>query len=604
MSADLLGAFDPFYTDPKQKNGTTNGTTSNAPSTVDDLSFFDQPQPSNPAGVLQSSFHFPSTSTNSHPARAETSKSNQFDNDFDAWGDFESPASPPRSSPKRPRRKAYNGLHINSGHTYASSEANTGRLQRPVPSPNRLRAATQDFFSGKIIEIVERSDPAQRVDIPKPTPFTTVVNRKQNASHTPDPDVLFDADNLSESEDDDFGDFESAPPPQPEPDAQPDLVGLEMSPGMNETTRTILELSLNHDKQRKKPIHQERNLFEKIISSPKPAPESRSSRTQSPFTPWPSYGEPGKKVQARRKSPLKTAPKQPSWDDPIEPIHPKTVAANDDLWDWGEETGPREKAREIKVKPAPTKAPTPAPVDDLDDTWAWDAVDAPAQKQEPSMKRDHSPPTNVPPPSVLMTIFPEVLKSLQPKLLGPGFKNRVFSDPAALDELKSYLSIGVVAAHVVAGRKFRWKRDTILSQSMRIGQAGAGGRSGMKLTGVDKTETAREDRETGDLVCVWNDQVGRLRAAVAIANLAIHDHVEHLVVSEIQETMPVMTATLDEGALTAPKYCVLCGLKREERVFKIDSRVEDSFGEWWVDHWGHRACRDFWLKYSDKLKHR
>ena len=126
----------------------------------------------------------------------------------------------------------------------------------------------------------------------------------------------------------------------------------------------------------------------------------------------------------------------------------------------------------------------------------------------------------------------------------------------------------------------------------------------MKLMGVDKAEAAREDREAGDLVRWWKDQVGRLRSAVAAANMTIAEHSSHLQVPELNETMPVKTATLAEGAMTAPKCCVICGLKRDERVMKIDNDVEDSFGEWWVDHWGHRACKDFWVEHSDKLKHR
>ena len=59
-----------------------------------------------------------------------------------------------------------------------------------------------------------------------------------------------------------------------------------------------------------------------------------------------------------------------------------------------------------------------------------------------------------------------------------------------------------------------------------------------------------------------------------------------------------------EGTLTAPKACVICGLKREERIPKVDFQVEDSFGEWWVEHWGHRACRNFCHEHESKLKQR
>lgn len=123
----------------------------------------------------------------------------------------------------------------------------------------------------------------------------------------------------------------------------------------------------------------------------------------------------------------------------------------------------------------------------------------------------------------------------------------------------------------------------------------------MKLAGVDKAEVTREEREAADVVRVWREQIGRLRSAVAVANSSIRDGGSHLDIPEISENMPVR---VQEGGLVAPKQCVVCGLKREERVAKVDVGVEDSFGEWWVEHWGHRACRNFWLEHEAKLKHR
>ena len=123
----------------------------------------------------------------------------------------------------------------------------------------------------------------------------------------------------------------------------------------------------------------------------------------------------------------------------------------------------------------------------------------------------------------------------------------------------------------------------------------------MKLTGVDRAETVREDREATDLVRVWKEQLGRLKSAVAVANTSIQDISTHLVIPEIGETMRV---EVQEGGLAAPKQCVLCGLRREERVAKVDVGVEDSFGEWWVEYWGHRACRNFWEEHEGELKHR
>jgi len=79
----------------------------------------------------------------------------------------------------------------------------------------------------------------------------------------------------------------------------------------------------------------------------------------------------------------------------------------------------------------------------------------------------------------------------------------------------------------------------------------------------------------------------------------MHDASAHLVIPDISDNMYIKT---QEGGPTAPKPCVVCGLKRGERINKVDVQVEDSFGEWWAEHWGHRACRNFWLEHEPKLK--
>jgi len=136
---------------------------------------------------------------------------------------------------------------------------------------------------------------------------------------------------------------------------------------------------------------------------------------------------------------------------------------------------------------------------------------------------------------------------------------------------------------------------------MKIGPAAAGGKGGMKLAGVDKAEITREDREAADVVWIWKDQLGRLRSTIAVANSSIHNASQQLSIPDVSEAMHIKTKA---RGLTAPKPCLICGLKREERVNKVDVDVEDSFGEWWIDHWGHRACRNFWLEHESKLKHR
>ena len=126
----------------------------------------------------------------------------------------------------------------------------------------------------------------------------------------------------------------------------------------------------------------------------------------------------------------------------------------------------------------------------------------------------------------------------------------------------------------------------------------------MKLAGVDKAEVAKEDREVLDTLDQWKAQVGKLRTAVTAASSA--PGLPKLpAVPEIVENMPVRTLKASEGGLSATHACALCGIRREERVAKVDSEVEDSFGEWWVEGMNmHVACRNFWDEFEKKLKSR
>uniref|UniRef100_A0A8H7TMC3 PARP-type domain-containing protein n=2 Tax=Clonostachys TaxID=110564 RepID=A0A8H7TMC3_BIOOC len=126
----------------------------------------------------------------------------------------------------------------------------------------------------------------------------------------------------------------------------------------------------------------------------------------------------------------------------------------------------------------------------------------------------------------------------------------------------------------------------------------AAGSKGMKLAGVDKTQAVREDREAADIAGAWRDLVGRVRSAVAAAN---GEGLASLKVPELSDTLQVQTAKF---VPTGTSPCIICGLKREERVNKVDHDVEDSFGEWWVDHWGHRACKNFWVEHEKMLRQR
>ena len=190
------------------------------------------------------------------------------------------------------------------------------------------------------------------------------------------------------------------------------------------------------------------------------------------------------------------------------------------------------------------------------------------------------PPTNVPPPSILLSLFTPLFTSSE----------LITSTPQS-----SLLTILTTAAHIIAGRRLRWKRDPFLSQSTKIGPAPSNnkGGGGMKLTNLDPSESLKEDREAAEIVRIWQQQVGRVRSAFA-----------PLKPPDLAETMPVRTVKLGEGGVVAKRACILCGLKRDERVQGVDGQVEDSFGEWWVELWGHRHCKKFWEAQRDELRQR
>lgn len=217
------------------------------------------------------------------------------------------------------------------------------------------------------------------------------------------------------------------------------------------------------------------------------------------------------------------------------------------------------------------------------------------------------PPSNVPPPSILLLVIVETFQSLLLEIkdiitIGSSKETQNQLDQESVREINHRISMARAAARIIAGRKLRWRRDNHLSQSMKIGPANSGRAGGMKLTGINKMENRREDGEAEEAVRTWKRYIGTLRAAVATVN-SRHPEL-NLVLPEIFETMPVRIAKPSEGALFAPKICFLCGLKREERIEKVDVKVEDSFGEWWIDHWGHVDCKTFWEEHKGSLNHR
>ncbi|KAF2125799.1 hypothetical protein P153DRAFT_299574 [Dothidotthia symphoricarpi CBS 119687] len=281
-----------------------------------------------------------------------------------------------------------------------------------------------------------------------------------------------------------------------------------------------------------------------------------------------------------------------------------TIQKVDDSWDTFDDweasipTRPvphaQDKARATKSTTISTSSAAPAPV-----------LSPTSNDPQPG----ELPPTNVPPPGVLLTLFSPLFAEAQDKLFKPmaaqtlPMRNKLLAEPATIKFLQGYLMLASVAAHIIAGRKLRWKRDQHLSQGMRIGPASSRATSGMKLTGIDKGENLKEEREASDVVRIWKDQVGRLRHVVSGANQIKAGVLRP--VPDLQETMPVKALKQSEGGIPARQPCMLCGLKREERVTLADMEIEDSFGEWWIDQVNmHRGCRNLWNEHKDKLRQR
>lgn len=108
----------------------------------------------------------------------------------------------------------------------------------------------------------------------------------------------------------------------------------------------------------------------------------------------------------------------------------------------------------------------------------------------------------------------------------------------------------------------------------------------MKLSSVNKHEDVKEEQDAVDVLTLWRERAALFNALIQTAGL------RPIVVPA--GALKVVTARPEQGALKAGHACALCALKREERVLRVDEDVQDSFGEWWTEHWGHTACRVFW----------
>jgi hypothetical protein len=204
-------------------------------------------------------------------------------------------------------------------------------------------------------------------------------------------------------------------------------------------------------------------------------------------------------------------------------------------------------------------------------------------------------PANIPPPLILLQLFPPLLEKLQRKCPKSVSSAKGKAPKVLPPELPQEAGTLRVMVRILLGRSLRWKRDTILSQSTKIGPARSGKAGGMKLSSVNKSESLKEDKEAVEVQETWKKRAGVLNSIVTEVDKPIPSTISSL---------QVRPATTEEGAFKAPHACALCGLKRDERITKVDLEVNDSFGEWWTDYWGHSECKAFWEAHSGDLDQR
>lgn len=554
--------------------------------------------------------------------------------DDEGWGDFEE--APPSATTSRPPTS------IPVGMTSGAPAAANATASNPPPMRTRIaRVNTLDLMANKwgppggrkensvpvslktgpIVGMTSTSSsslwsaPQETYQASRPVSKPQVSKAKPKNDNA---DVLFDADDFDgeapEDEDDDFGDFETggfgtavttSAPPQP---AMADLMSLDFGPPAAQPAPAFAPIS-EQNQGRKEPPSQ--LLSTLSIGGPPHSPNSL-------------YPQPPKSPAFSDRNPFPglsvTTPVSGSFPQDLKD---DSKASPDPMTAWPDGDSATEKEDWDSFADLPPDASSAKKggggPSGASSSWDWDAVEPTQVSRKPSAPKAAPrkssaaetvgpPPTNVPPPSILLSIFTELLEEAETKLYKPtanqppAVKTRIYADPGTIAFLKGYMVLATVAARILVGRRLRWNRDKFLAQGMSISAAGSKG--GMKLAGVDKAQSAREDREAADVIGLWRDYVGKLKTAVAQANIGMQKQpvkMEPLKIPEINDHMAVSTAKM---VPTAPKACVICGLKRDERVKGVDFEVEDSFGEWWVDHWGHRTCRNFWLGNEEKLRSR
>lgn len=426
--------------------------------------------------------------------------------------------------------------------------AEFGSNPASTQSTNFSRQQTANSQSSSLISDLEASEDADFGDFADPIlsqPAPKQIGPTERSPQKYDDNVLFDAtfETASNAEADDWGDFESAEPSavQPEPVHAPKRVAH--------------------------PIGGQHHFKSPSISS-KDLDLLDSLSIEDKKPPAPKRAAPKKSHLPRNKS------------RPVAPSKTPAPVDEDFFGEWGDF---------IDGPPSAPPAQTRKPSESTSHEQQPASTERSASKAFSKISQENIPasqvrPTNIPPPSVLLELFPKVLDQLRQGALQTR-KN--LQQKEKVDAAASAIHYTLkTAARVIAGRTLRWKRDAILSQSMRIGPARSGKPGGMKLSAVNKNEDIKEQQQAVDVIAIWRDWTTLFNSVVQASGKRP--------VPVVAENVRAMTASPEQGGLKASHACALCGLKRDERLPRVDEGVEDSFGEWWTDHWGHTDCKEFW----------
>jgi hypothetical protein len=111
----------------------------------------------------------------------------------------------------------------------------------------------------------------------------------------------------------------------------------------------------------------------------------------------------------------------------------------------------------------------------------------------------------------------------------------------------------------------------------------------MKLSAVNKHEEVKEEQDAVDVLTLWRERASLFNAVVQAAGLKPIPAVSG------PAALRVVVARAEQGGIKAGHACAVCALRRDERVVRVDEEVvQDSFGEWWTEHWGHTGCKVLW----------